>query len=89
MLVRIVRDLTPEEIHTRIEKFEKAFGMPFEKFEELFIDKKLDAKSVSAYFEWAELVDSYKGYVESGELDYTAEETRDFNPEKIAILTPK
>jgi hypothetical protein len=78
MLVSIVRDLTPEEIHMRIEKFE-----------ELLIDKKLDAKSVSAYFEWAELVDSYKGYVESGELDYTAEETRDFNPEKIAILTPK
>jgi hypothetical protein len=89
MLVRIVRDLTPEEINTRIEKFEKAFGMPFEKFEELFIDKKLDAKSVSAYFEWAELVDSYKGYVESGELDYTAEETRDFNPKQIAMLTPK
>lgn len=32
MLLRIVRDLTPEEIDMRIEKFE-----------ELFIDKKLDA----------------------------------------------
>ena len=42
-----------------------------------------------AYFELAELVDSYKGYVESGELDYTAEETRDFEPKQIALLTPK
>lgn len=49
----------------------------------------MDAKSVSAYFEWAELVDSYKGYVESGELGYTAEETKDFDPKKIAMLTAK
>jgi len=89
MLVRIVRDLTPEEIRNRIKKLEKTLDMPFEKLEELFIEKKLDAKSVSTYFELAELVDSYKGYVESGELDYTAEETRDLNPKQIAMLTPK
>jgi hypothetical protein len=89
MLVRIVRDLTPEEIQKRIEKLEKALGMSFEKLEELFIDKKLDTKSVSTYFELAELVDSYKGYVESGELDYTAEETRDLSPKQVAMLTPK
>ena len=58
MLVRIVRDLTPEEIRNRIKKLEKTLDMPFEKLEELFIEKKLDAKSVSTYFELAELVDS-------------------------------
>jgi len=89
MLVRIVRDLTSEEVREKIEKFEREFGVTFEKFEELSIGKKLDAKSASAYFEWSELVDSYKGYTESGELDYTIEEIRDLKPEQIALLTPK
>lgn len=44
---------------------------------------------MKADFEWDELVDSYKGYIEDGELDYTAEETRDFRPEQTAMLTAK
>ena len=89
MLLRIVRDLTPEEVMERIQKFEKELGMSFERFEELFLKKKLDAKLVRTYFEWAELVDSYKGYVEDGQLDYTVEEIKDFKPEQVALLTPK
>jgi len=58
MLVRIVRDLTQKRFRNRIKKLEKTLDMPFEKLEELFIEKKLDAKSVSTYFELAELVDS-------------------------------
>ena len=89
MLLRIVRDLTPEEVMEKIQKSEKELGMSFERFEELFLKKKLDAKLVRTYFEWAELVDSYKGYVEDGQLDYTVEETKDFDPEQVALLTPK
>ena len=89
MLLRIVRDLTPEEVMEKIQKSEKELGMSFERFEELFLKKKLDAKLVRTYFEWAELVDSYKGYVEDGQLDYTVEEIKDFDPEQVALLTPK
>jgi len=74
MLLKIVRNLTSEEILERIRKFEKEFGMSFEKFEELFLGQRLDAKLARAYFEWAELVDSYKGYVEEGTVDYVVEE---------------
>ncbi len=63
--------------------------MSSEKFEELLLKQKLDPKFVKADFEWDELVDSYKGYIEDGELDYTAEETRDFRPEQTAMLTAK
>jgi hypothetical protein len=89
MLLKIVRNLTSEEILERIRKFEKEFGMSFEKFEELFLGKRLDAKLARAYFEWAELVDSYKGYVEEGTVDYVVEEIKDFKPEQAALLTPK
>lgn len=89
MLLRIIRNLTPEEIEEKIKRFEKEFGMSFEKFEELFLKQKLDAKLARIYFEWAELADSYKGYVEEGTLDYTVEEIRDFKPEHAALLTPK
>lgn len=89
MLLRIIRDLTPEEVEEKIQKFEKELGMSFEKFEELFLKQKLDAKFARAYFEWAELVDSYKGYIEDGQLDYAIEEIKDFKPEQIALLTPK
>ncbi len=51
MLLRIVRDLTSEKVMEKIKKFEKELGMSFEKFEELFLESKLDAKSVRAYFE--------------------------------------
>ena len=89
MLIRIIRNLTSEEIEEKIKKFEKEFGMSFEKFEELFLGQKLDTKHARVYFEWAELVDSYKGYIEEGTLDYTVEEIKDFKPEQAALLTPK
>jgi DNA-binding transcriptional ArsR family regulator len=89
MLIRIVRNLTSGEIEEKIRKFEKEFDVSFERFEELFLGQKLDAKHVRVYFEWAELVDSYKGYMEEGTLDYIVEEMRDFKPEKAALLTPK
>lgn len=89
MLIRIIRSLTSDEIEDRIKKLEKEFGMSFEKFEELFLRQKLNAKHARVYFEWAELVDSYKGYVEEGTLDYTVEETKDLKPEEAALLTPK
>ncbi|MEM3597100.1 MAG: hypothetical protein QXJ53_03100 [Candidatus Bathyarchaeia archaeon] len=89
MLIKIVRELTPEEVRERIKGFEKDFGMNFERFEEAFFKKKLSGKLAKAYFEWAELVDSYRGYVEEGQLDYTTEEIREFKPEQAALLTPK
>jgi hypothetical protein len=89
MLIRIIRSLTSDEIEDRIKRFEKEFGMSFEKFEELFLKQKLDAKNTRVYFEWGDLVDSYKGYVEEGTLDYAVEETKDFKPEQAALLTPK
>lgn len=63
--------------------------MSFEKFEELFLGDKFDSKFARTYFEWAELVDSYKGYVEDGQLDYAVEEIKDLKPEQAALLTPK
>jgi hypothetical protein len=89
MLIRIIRNLTSEEIEEKIRRFEKEFGMSFEKFEELFLGQKLDTTHVRVYFEWAELVDSYKGYMEEGTLDYTVEEIKDIKPEQAALLTPK
>ena len=89
MLLRIVRDLTPEEVTEKIRRFEKEFGMSFENFEELFLEEKLATKFVRSYFEWAELVNSYKGYIEDGQLDYTVEEIKDLKPEQAALLTPK
>jgi hypothetical protein len=73
----------------KIRTFERKFGMSFNEFEELFRKRKMGASHARAYSEWAQLVDSYKGYVEDGELDYTAEEVKDFKPEQTALLTPK
>jgi ribosomal protein L29 len=89
MLVRIVRNLTINEIEERIRRFEREAGISFEKFEELFLGQKLNAKQVRVYFEWAELVDSFRGYVEEGTLDYSVEEIKDFKPEQAALLTAK
>jgi hypothetical protein len=89
MLIKIIRNLNSEEVGEKIQRFEKELGMSFEKFEELFLKQKLDAKHARAYFEWSELVDSYKGYIEEGTLDYTVEETKDLKPEQAALLTPK
>jgi hypothetical protein len=89
MLIRIIRNLTSEEVGERIRRFERELGMSFEEFEEFFLGQKLDAKHARAYFEWGELVDSYKGYIEEGTLDYTVEETKDLRLEQAALLTPK
>jgi len=89
MLIKIIRNLTSEEIEGRIKKFEKEFDMSFEKFQELFLAQKLDAKHARVYFEWAELVDTHRGYIEEGTLDYTVEEIKDFKLEQAALLTPR
>jgi len=89
MLIRIIRNLTSEEIKEKIKEFEKDVGMSFEKFEEQFLKQRLDGKLSRIYFEWAELVDGYKGYIEEGTLDYAVEEIKDFKPEQAALLTPK
>ncbi len=89
MIIRVVRDLTPEEVVERVQGFEKDFGMRFEKLEQLFLEGKLDSSSVKAYFEWSELVDSYKGYIEDGQLDYSVEEIKDFKLGQVVLLTPK
>lgn len=89
MLLRIIRDLTSDEVQDKLRQFEKEFGMNFEKFEELFLKQKLDPRFTRSYFEWAELMDSYKGYIEDGELDYSVEEIKDFRSEQASSLTPK
>jgi ribosomal protein L29 len=89
MLIRIIRNLTSEEIEEKIRRLEEKFGTSFEGFEEQFLKQRLDGKLGRTYFEWAELVDSYRGYVEEGTLDYTVEEIREFKPRQVALLTPK
>ena len=89
MLIRVVRRLTIEEVLKRIKDFEKEHGVTFDEFEELFLEKRLNRQNVDVYFEWADLVHAYRGYVEGGELDYIVEELRDLNPNEMALLTPK
>lgn len=89
MRLKIVRDLTPEEVEQKIKSFERLFDTSFDRFQELFLEQKLNSKFTAAYYEWADLVDSYKGYVEGGELNYTVEEFEDFKPEQTALLTAK
>jgi DNA-binding transcriptional ArsR family regulator len=89
MLVRIARQLTLEEVQNRIGGFEKEYDVTFNEFERLFLEKKVDQTFFETYYEWADLVDAYRGYVESGELDYVVEEMRDLKPKQAALLTPK
>jgi len=89
MLVRIVRELTPEEVLRRIKRYEKEFGMNFDDFEELFLKRRIDRSKIGAYFDWAGLIHAYRGYVEGGELDYMIEELREFSPQQMRLLTPK
>jgi DNA-binding transcriptional ArsR family regulator len=89
MLVRIVRQLTLEEVQNKIRGYEREYGVTFDEFEELFSEKKVDRSFFGAYFEWAGLVHAYRGYVEGGELDYVVEETRDLKPKEASLLTPK
>ena len=89
MLVRLVRQLALEEVEMRIRSYEKEHGMSFDEFEESFLKKKLDRRLIGTYSEWADLVHAYRGYVESGELNYAVEEMRDLKSEETNLLTPK
>jgi DNA-binding transcriptional ArsR family regulator len=89
MLISVVRQLTLEEVQVRIKDYEKEHGVAFDEFEELFWKKKLDRRLLGAYSEWADLVHAYRGYVESGELDYVVEEERELKPKETELLTPK
>ena len=89
MLIKVFRRLTIEEVLKRIKYFEKEHGVTFDEFEELFLEKQLNIQNVDTYFEWADLVHAYRGYVEGGELDYVVEELRDLDSSEMALLTPK
>ncbi len=89
MLVRVVRQLTLEEVQSRIKNHEEEYGTSFVQFEEQFVRKQLDRRLTGVYSEWADLIHAYRGYVEGGELDYLVEETRDLRPKETALLTPK
>ncbi|UCH32172.1 MAG: hypothetical protein JSV05_01935 [Candidatus Bathyarchaeota archaeon] len=89
MLIRIVHSLTPEEVLERIRGFENQFNSDFEEFEDLFLRKRRPGNLLGIYLDWARLVDAYRGYEESGELDYIFEEVKEFGLEQLAKLTPK
>lgn len=89
MLVRIVRQLTLEEVKAKIKSFEKDHGMSFDDFEEFFLSRKFDSTLVGVYSEWASLVHAFRGYEEGGELDYAVEEMRDLKPRETMLLTSK
>ncbi len=89
MLVRVVRQLTLDEVQVRIRGLEKEYGMSFDEFEELFWKKQLDRRFMDEYSEWAGLVHAYRAYVEGGELDYAVEETRELRPRETSLMTPK
>ncbi len=89
MLIRVVRRLTIKEVLGQIKDFEMKHSMTFNEFEELFLEKRLNGQNVDVYFKWADLVHAYRGYVESGELDYVVEELRDLSQSEMALLTPK
>ncbi|UCE95853.1 MAG: hypothetical protein JSV51_09160 [Candidatus Bathyarchaeota archaeon] len=89
LLVRLIRNLTPDEIYRRICAFEDRYGLVFSDFEDEFFRKERPKPQVSDYLEWASLVDAYRGYEEGGELDYTIEEFQEFSSKKLAYLTPK
>jgi len=89
VLVRIVRQLTLDEVQGRIRNYERQHSMTFDEFEELFLKKKIAREAASSYFDWAGLVHAHRGYEESGELDYVVEELRELKPKELAVLTAK
>jgi len=89
MQVRVVRQLTLDEVQARIRSYEKEYSMSFDEFEELFWKKQLDKGLIDEYSEWARLVHAYRAYVEGGELDYAVEEMRELKPKETSLLTPK
>jgi len=89
MLVRVLRRSTPEEIEDRIKRFEQLYDMSFDEFEELSLTRKTASWPIDEYFEWADLEHAYRGYVESGELDYVVEEIYDLSFNELRALTSK
>lgn len=89
MLVRVVRQLSLDEVQRRIKNYETEYDLSFDRFEEHFVRKKMNRGLIDAYTEWAGLVHAYRAYVEGGELDCVIEETRDLKPREAALLTPK
>lgn len=85
MLIRVVRQLTLDEVQARIRDFENEYNMTFDEFEELFWRKQLDKRFVDEYSEWAGLVHAYRAYVEGGEFDSAVEEMRDLKPKETAL----
>ena len=81
--------MTPEEVLGRIRGFENRFNLDFEEFEDTFLRNRRPRNLLGIYLEWARLVDAYRGYEESGELDYILEEVKEFGIEQLAKLTPK
>lgn len=61
VLVKVIRRLTVEEVHWRIEGFEKRCGMSFDEFEELYLKRRVDRDLLDIYYEWASLVHAYRG----------------------------
>jgi DNA-binding transcriptional ArsR family regulator len=89
MLVRIVRRANLDEVQKRIKDYEIEQGVSFDRFEELFLQKKANRRLQGVYSEWASLIHAYRAYVEGGELDYVIEEIHDLKPKEAALLTPK
>jgi hypothetical protein len=89
MLLKIVRDLTSDEVIDRMKGFEKDTGMNFEELQKLFLRRKLGAKLGRIYSEWEELLNAYKGYLEEGQVDYAVEEIKEFSRERMALLTQR
>ena len=49
MLVRVVRQLTLEEVQKRIKDYEKEHAIIFDEFEELFLNKKVNRRLIGVY----------------------------------------
>lgn len=89
MLVRVVRRLTLEEVQERIKDYERQHSMAFDEFEDLFLKKKIPREAAGSYFDWAGLIHAYRGYEESGELEYVIEELRELKSKEMSALTAK
>jgi len=66
MLVRILRRATLDEVQKRIKDYEIEQGMSFDRFEELFLQKKANRRLQGVYSELTSLIHAYRAYVEGG-----------------------
>ncbi len=81
--------MTLKEVEDRIRELEKIHCMSFDEYEELLLTEKIRNETVDTYFQWADLVHAYRGYVEGGELNCIVEEQHEFGPKELKVLTPK